>query len=130
MVGNRGKCALIKVNAGNLWICGKPGCAPRSTLIYKHGQVIMTLRMCIVHRARRYLSFRQILFPSVLLIMPEKKRHMFQAWLEKYTQTCMSVYLSLRIIVDLDNIFCRSNHFLNVYKLISIFMHKSVITIW
>lgn len=26
MVGNREKCALIKVNGGNLWICGKPGC--------------------------------------------------------------------------------------------------------
>lgn len=44
MVGNREKCALIKVNAGNLWICGKPGCTPRTALMYRHGQVIMTLR--------------------------------------------------------------------------------------
>lgn len=43
MVGNREKCTLIKVNAGNLRICGKPGCTPRTALMYRHGQVIMTL---------------------------------------------------------------------------------------
>lgn len=104
MVGNREKCALIKVNAGNLWICGKPGCAPRNTLMYKHGQVIMTLRMCIVHRVCRLLVIPTDTFFHYRLC-GKKETHVPGMTSKVHKHACVYIFLSLKIIANLVDYF-------------------------
>jgi len=47
-IGNREKDALIKVNASNLWICGKPVYAPPTAPMCKCSRVIVTPRASFI----------------------------------------------------------------------------------